>query len=161
MGIPRTLRDFQARWESRCLDFSSARLFHGLAGRRFQVEDRIAPLVVATQAVRPIAEAQSPVQVLARNHGAARQRCSPAHGFDLQSQVLKADRVVPVHRALELQRKNALQILAAIGHKRTARLCRFDLEAAIKLPDVTLAQEGIRRLGRFWELSMRCWTYGP
>jgi hypothetical protein len=29
--------------------------------------------------------------VLARNHGAARQRCSPAHGFDLQSQVLKAD----------------------------------------------------------------------
>ena len=62
MGIPRTLRDFQARWESRFLDFSSTRLFHGLAGRRFQVEDRIAPLVVATETVRSIAEAQGSVQ---------------------------------------------------------------------------------------------------
>src|SRR5450759_4074447 len=112
VGIPRTLRDFQARWESRFLDFSSARLFHGLAGRQFPMENRTAALVIATQAVGPIAEAQGPVQVLACNHGAARQRRSPAHGFDLQSQVLKADRVVPVHRALALQRKDARQVLA-------------------------------------------------
>ena len=46
MGIPRTLRDFQARWESRLLDFSTARLFHGLAGRQFRVEDRTAALVI-------------------------------------------------------------------------------------------------------------------
>src|SRR5262249_22059054 len=28
VGIPRSLRDFQARWESRVLDFSALRLFH-------------------------------------------------------------------------------------------------------------------------------------
>jgi Transposase IS116/IS110/IS902 family len=94
---------------------------HDLAGRQFQVEDRIAPLVVATEAVWPIAETQSPVQVLVRDHGAACQRCSPAHALDLQNQVLKAHRVVPVHGALELQRKNALQILAAIWAGGTFR----------------------------------------
>src|SRR5450759_6033720 len=91
VGIPRTLRDFQARWESRFLDFSSARLFHGLAGRQFPVENRTAALVIATEAVGPIAEAQGPVQVLVCNHGAASQRAPPAHRLDLQSQVLKAD----------------------------------------------------------------------
>jgi hypothetical protein len=28
VGIPRSLRDFQARWESRVYDFSTARLLH-------------------------------------------------------------------------------------------------------------------------------------
>src|ERR1019366_10541014 len=87
-----------------------------------------------------------PVQVLTRNHGAARQRCSPAHGFDLQSQVLKADRVVAVHRALELQRKDALQVFPPIGHKGSARLRGCYLEAAIKIPDVMIAQKDVRRL---------------
>src|SRR5690349_7651979 len=107
-----------------------------------------ASFVVATEAVRPIAEAQAPIQVLVHGHGAARQRRPPAHGLDLQSQVLKADRVVPVHRALELQRKDALQVLAPIGHKGTAQLPGCDLEAAIELPDVMLTQKGIRRRHR-------------
>ena len=65
MGIPRTLRDSQPRWESRFLDFSSARLFHGLAGRQFPVEDRTTAFVVAIETVRPIAEAQGSVEVWA------------------------------------------------------------------------------------------------
>jgi hypothetical protein len=103
VGIPRTLRDFQAGWESRLFDFSTPRLFHGLAGRQFRIEDRTAALVVATEGVRPIAETQGSIQVLVHDHGAAGQRAPPAHRFDLQSQVLKADRIVPVHDALELQ----------------------------------------------------------
>src|ERR1017187_1283926 len=112
------------------------------------MENRTAALVIATQAVGSIAEAQGPVQVLAYNHAAPRQRSPPAHGFDLQSQVLKADRVVAVHRALELQRKDALQVFPPIGHKGSARLRRCYLEAAIELPDVMLAQKDVRRLHR-------------
>ena len=122
MGIPRTLRDFQAGWESRLLDFSTPRLFHGLAGCQFQVKDRTAPLVVATERMRSIAETQSSIQVLVHRDGAAGQRAPPAHRFNLQDQVLKAHRIVPVHRALELQRKDALQIFAPIGHKGSCPL---------------------------------------
>ena len=35
VGIPRLLRDFQARWESRVLDFSTSRLFHSPSRRGF------------------------------------------------------------------------------------------------------------------------------
>ena len=88
------------KWESRALfgiskrggkvgfwTFPRARLFHGLARRQFPVENRTAAVVVATETVRPIAEAQASVEVLVRDHRAARQRSPPAHGLDLQSQV--------------------------------------------------------------------------
>ena len=46
MGIPRPLRDFQA-WRERLLsDFSTARLFHGLAGRPIRVEDCEIPFII-------------------------------------------------------------------------------------------------------------------
>ena len=77
MGIPRTLRDFHAGWESRLLDFSTPRLFHGLAGRQFWVEDRTAALVVATEGVRPIAEAQGSIQVSAPSRPACKKTCLP------------------------------------------------------------------------------------
>src|ERR1700679_3320992 len=131
--MPRPLRDFQAGWESRLLDFSSARLFHALACCQFQIKDRTAALVVATEAVRPIAEAECSVQCV----GAQSWRSLPAFRASARarsgSQVLKGDRVVPVHRALELQRKHALQIFASIRRKGRARLRRGDLEAAIEL----------------------------
>ena len=38
-------------------------------------------------------------------HRATWQRAAPAHPLDLQTQVLKAHRVVAVHRALKLQRE--------------------------------------------------------
>ena len=150
MGIPRTLRDFQARWKSRFFDFSSARLFHGLASRQFPVENRTAALVVATQTVRSIAEAQASVEVLVRDHRAARQRSPPAHGLDLQNQVLKADRVIPVHRTLELQRKDArwksqkTDFPTALGNP--AKCARFPLfrrldsgYGRLTKPDISLA----------------------
>src|ERR1035437_7294240 len=98
---------FYNAWESRALCGISmrarkvgfwtfpARVFStALPYAQFPMENRTAALVIATQAVGPIAEAQGPVQVLACNHGAARQRCSPAHGFDLQSQVRSEERRV-------------------------------------------------------------------
>ena len=45
----------------------------------------------------------SPVQMLVHHHRATRQTRSPSHRFDLQAEILEADRVVPVHRTLELQ----------------------------------------------------------
>ena len=77
--------------------------------------------------------------------GTAGQRSAPAHRCDLQSQVLKTDRVVPVHRALELQGKDPFQVFAPIGHKGAPRLRAGHLEAAIELGDVMLTQERIRR----------------
>src|ERR1700691_2167417 len=115
VGIPRTLRDFQAWWESRLFDFSTMRLFHGLAGRNFRIEHWNAALVVATEGVRPIAEAQGSIQMLVHHHRAARQGASPAHRLDLQSQIFKTHRVVPVHCAFELQRKDALQVFPRYG----------------------------------------------
>ena len=44
---------------------------------------------------------------------ASSQRAAPVHFLDLQGQVLEADRVVPVHRTLELEREDQIQITDA------------------------------------------------
>ena len=72
--------------------------------------------------MRPVGEADGAIQVLMNHDIAARQRASPLHPLNLQLQVLKADGVVAVHRALKLQREDQVQILAArTRHKRAAR----------------------------------------
>jgi len=81
--------------------------------------------------------------MLMHSHRAARQAGSPTHGFDLQAEVLKADRVVPVHCALELQREDEIQIPAAPGYKRAARLRLPHLKAAIELGDVVFSEKSI------------------
>jgi hypothetical protein len=58
--------------------------------------------------------------MLMHSHRAASQAGSPTYRLDLQTEVLKADRVVPVYRALELQREDEIQISAAPGYKRAA-----------------------------------------
>jgi hypothetical protein len=63
--------------------------------------------------------------------GATCQTRSPAHRFDLQAEVLKVDRVVPVHRALELKEEDEVQIAPGPGHKRAAPFGGLDLEAAV------------------------------
>ena len=104
---------------------------------------RHAAAIVATQAVGSVAETQSPVQVLVRGHAGTGQGAAPLHPLDLQSQVLKADSVIAVHRAFELQREDALQIVALAGHKGAAGLGRFTLKLAVELSHVVLPQETI------------------
>src|SRR5437016_6595917 len=81
-------------------------------------------------------------------HGTARQAGSPAHRFNLQTEILNADRVVAIHRALELQREDEIQIPAATQHKRAARLRRPYLKTAVELGHVVLPQKRIRRFQR-------------
>src|SRR2546427_4098431 len=78
-------------------------------------------------------------------HGTARQAGSPAHRFNLQTEILNADRVVAIHRALELQREDEIQIPAATQHKRAARLRRPYLKTAVELRRVVLPPKRIRR----------------
>ena len=61
--------------------------------------------------MRPVGEADGPVQVLMNHDVAAGQRPSPLHPLNLQLQVLKADGVVPVYRPLKLQGEDQVQIL--------------------------------------------------
>ena len=91
--------------------------------------------------MRPVGQADAAVQVLVNHDVAAGQRPSPRHPFNLQLQVLKADRVVPIHRALKLQREDQVQIFARTRQKRAAGLRRRHLKATIELGDVMLPQK--------------------
>ena len=119
MGIPRTLRDFQAGWKSRFLDFSIPRLFHnpwhGLV-RQQQLSFR----AVSAQALRSVGDRKGSIQMLMHPYRAARQGRSPAHRFDLQAEMLKAHRVVAIHRPLKLQAENQVQVLTSPGQKGRA-----------------------------------------
>src|SRR2546428_12643889 len=81
-------------------------------------------------------------------HGTARQAGSPAHRFNLQTEILNADRVVAIHRALELQREDEIQIPAATQHKRAARLRRPYLKTAVGISPVVLPRKNICPLPR-------------
>src|SRR3989442_10952675 len=81
-------------------------------------------------------------------HGTARQAGSPAHRFNLQTEILNADRVVAIHRALELQREDEIQIPAATQHKRAARLRRPYLKTAAALRPVVLPPKSTCRFPR-------------
>jgi hypothetical protein len=52
--------------------------------------------------------------------GAAGQRASPLHRFDLQAQVVELHRVVAIHHPPVLQRKDAFQILPCERHEGAA-----------------------------------------
>src|SRR5271166_3027217 len=144
VGIPRCWRDFQARGKSRSLDFSTARLFHSFWRRVFVCVEGHTLGVIASQPMRPVGKADRPVQMLMHYHVAARQRPPPVHPFNLQLQILKADGVVAVHRALKLQREDQVQVLAArTRHKRAPALCRCHLKAAVELADVFLPQKPV------------------
>ena len=93
-------------------------------------------------------EAEASIQVLMHGHAAARQAGSPAHRLDLQAEILNADGVVPIHRALELQREDQIQIAAAARHERAARLRRPHLKTAVELGHVVFPQKRIRRFQR-------------
>src|SRR5271157_3424985 len=96
--------------------------------------------------MRPVGEADGSVQMLMNYDIAARQRASPLHPFNLQLQILKADRVVAVYRPLKLQGEDQVQMLPGAREKRAAALGRRHLKAAVELADILLPQKLIRRL---------------
>ncbi len=144
MGIPRTLRDSQARWKSLFLDFSRAHLFHSwFCWVVIGWGNRNALGGIASQAVGPVGETDTSLQVLMNRDLAASQSPSPVHPFNLQSEILKADGVVPVYSALELKREDQVQVFAPTRDKGRPALCRRHLKTPIKLGDVVLAQKAV------------------
>jgi hypothetical protein len=83
VGIPRSLRDFQARWESRVYDFSTSRLFHSPSRAAFCVLQRHSFRTVMPQTLGAVSQTEGFVQVLVHRHDAAGQRRSPAHRLNL------------------------------------------------------------------------------
>jgi hypothetical protein len=74
---------------------------------------------------------------------AARQGRSPAYPLTLQAEILKAHRVVAIHRALELQREDQVQIPPTARQKCASPLCRCPLKSLVELGDVVLPQKSI------------------
>ena len=146
VGIPRLLRDFQAEWESWLFDVSTPRFLHSPGALRFVVCQGRALGAVSAQPVRSVGEAESSVQLLMHSDAAPRQAAAPSHRFDLQTEILEADRVVPMHRAFELQRQDQIQIPAATLHKRVTRLRGPHLKTAVELSYVVLSQKNVRRV---------------
>ena len=70
MGIPRTLRDFQAGWKSRLLDFSIPRLFHNPWRRRFRSQ-QLSFRTVSAQSLRPVRNRERAIEMLMHFHHAA------------------------------------------------------------------------------------------
>src|SRR5437879_11978629 len=101
------------------------------------------PLCGRNWAVRSITKTQSAVQVLVRGHAATGKTASPLHRLDLQSQVQKADGVIAVDGALELQGEDTLEVTLGARHKGASPLRRRHPEAAIELSQVVLPQEAI------------------
>ena len=145
VGIPRSLRDFQARRESQFLDFSALRLFHSPPRADFFVFQRHSFPTVVAETLGPVSNRVSSIQVLVHRHRAPSQRRTPAHRFKLQAQVLNAYRVVAVDGTFELQGEDQIQISAGAAHKRAAPLRRPHLKASIELGDVVFTQEAIGR----------------
>src|ERR1700722_5657372 len=98
--------------------------------------------------MRSVSETQASVPVLVHYHLAACQRRSPAHPLDLQTEILKAHRVVAVYAAFELQRENPLQIRPSAEHKNICPPPGLALKTANEPCDVIFPQKPVRRLQR-------------
>jgi len=90
-----------------------------------------------------VSHRESSIQVLVHGNQAASQSGAPAHRFNLQPQVLNANRIVAVDGTLELQRENQIQISVGAAHKGTASFPSRDLEVTVELGQVVLTQEVI------------------
>jgi len=138
VGIPHRWRDFQARWESRLLDFSSGRLFHRpCLGTRHQ----LAQTGIATQSVRSVADTQGHIQVLVHQDIAAGRSGAPTDRLDLQDQILPGHGVVAMDRALVLHREDALQIATGAAGESGTALAGGNLEPSVELSPIVLAQK--------------------
>src|SRR5947199_4729458 len=94
--------------------------------------------------MRSVSEAQGSIQMLVHHRLEARQGRSPAYPLNLQAEILKTHRVVAIHRALELQREDQVQIPPSARQKCASALCRCHLKSPVKLGPVVLPQKSIR-----------------
>src|ERR1019366_8152418 len=77
-------------------------------------------------------------------HAGTGKRVAPRCFLNLQDPVADLDRVVAVHHAFLLHRKDPLQVLASPPQKGAARLRRRNTESPVELRDVFLAQKPVR-----------------
>src|SRR5215831_3135559 len=89
------------------------------------------------------------IELFVYRHLATTQGVAPAGLFDLQNPVVQRDGVVRVYRALVLNRKHPVQILAAGPHKRTAFARRGYREPAVELGPVNGSTAGTRYSNSF------------
>jgi hypothetical protein len=101
---------------------------------------------VVSESVWSVGQCEGCIQMLVHGHRAARQDAAPADRLDLQRQVLKADGVVLVDCALELEGEDQVQILARAGQERGSALRRWDLKAAVELGHIVLGEKSVGRL---------------
>ena len=94
--IPRSLRDLQVERESLFCDFSSQRLFHGLDLFFGQRRQQFSFRAVVSDAMSCGHEGQGSVQVLMDDRLASSQSGAPLGTLNLDGQVVKAHRVIPI-----------------------------------------------------------------
>ena len=63
---------------------------------------------VPAHCVRPVANAESVIEVFIDRHPAARQSPAPRSFLDLEEAVLQTDRVVSIHHAFVLEREDSV-----------------------------------------------------
>ncbi|MCZ6905272.1 MAG: hypothetical protein O7F56_06365 [Acidobacteria bacterium] len=63
---------------------------------------------VAAHRVRPVANAESVIEVFIDRHPAARQSPAPRSFLDLENPILQTDRIVSIHHSLVLEREDAV-----------------------------------------------------
>ena len=118
MRIPRILRDLQVERESRFFDFSFQRLFHGLDLFFGQRRQQFSFCAVVSDAMSQDHEGEASVQMLMDADLASGQCGAPLGTLDLQDQVVKAHRVIPINGALESLREDHFQVPLPTGYKR-------------------------------------------
>ena len=92
--------------------------------------------------MRPVANGQRPLQVFIDGHPAARQSPAPGRFLDLENPILQTDRVVSIHHALVLERKNTVQVPSRYRQEGSARLSGRVRKTTIELPDSCLHVRG-------------------
>src|SRR5262249_23934158 len=137
------LRDFQARRESRFLDFSGLRLFPSPTRGNFFVFQGDSFRAVVAEKLGAVSNSEGSIQGLVYGDRTGGQGGPPTGACNLQSTVLKAHRVVSVHGGFELQREDQVQISAGAAHKRTATRRSRHLKASLELANVVFAQKTI------------------
>ena len=101
-----------------------------------------------TQHVVPVVDRQGLVQMFTDQHRAAGHTEAKGLLWDLETAPLESHGIVVVHDAFLLLRKDLLQVLSRVGHKRRSGLFRLDTETGIVEGDPILAEKIIGRLHR-------------
>ncbi len=70
---------------------------------------------VPAHRVRPVANAESVIEVFIDGHPAARQSPAPRSFLDLEEAVLQTDRVVSIHHSLVLEREDSVYSISLLG----------------------------------------------